>query len=98
MHVESRALQKTYIWHLVARTPDMIVIGSKWVYKTTLKSECSTKCLEERCVAQDYSQIRGIVFYETSKPVSLQIFVLYSILLLSTIGKFINLMLKMLFN
>lgn len=39
------------------------------MYKTNLKSECSTKCLEERCVAQDYSQIRGIVFDETSKPV-----------------------------
>lgn len=33
MRAEIQALKKNSTWHLVARTPNMNIIGSKWIYE-----------------------------------------------------------------
>lgn len=41
VHLEWEALDNNNIWKLVPRTSDMNVVGSKWVYKTKLRSDGS---------------------------------------------------------
>jgi hypothetical protein len=60
MEEESAALQLNQTWTLIPRTPDLHIIGSKWVFKTKLKPDGSLDRLKARVVAKGYYQIDGI--------------------------------------
>jgi hypothetical protein len=65
MTEELTTLHQNQTWILVPRTPDMHVIGSKWVLKTKLKPDGSLDRLKARVVAKGFHQIDGIDFTET---------------------------------
>jgi hypothetical protein len=60
MEEEFAALQLNQTWTLIPRTPDLHIIGSKWVFKTKLKPDGSLDRLKARVVAKGYYQIDGI--------------------------------------
>lgn len=60
---------ETNTWTLVPYTPDMNVLGSKWVFKTKLKADGTLDKLRARLVAQGFDQEEGIDYLETYSPV-----------------------------
>lgn len=62
MKEEFDALHENKTWKLVPRTINMNVVGSRWVFKTKLKLDCSTDIHKARLVAKGYSQLEGIDF------------------------------------
>ncbi|GKV46780.1 hypothetical protein SLEP1_g53748 [Rubroshorea leprosula] len=77
MHEELSTLKENHTWDLVPRTKDMNVIGSKWVFKTKLKSNGSLDRLKARIVAKGFHQIDGVDVFETFslviKPSSIRV-------------------------
>ena len=69
MEDELTSLHQNQTWKLVPRTTDMHIIGSKWVFKTKLKSDGSLERLKARVVAKGYHQIDGLDYTETFSPV-----------------------------
>lgn len=61
MHEELKALEQNNTWVLVPRTPDMNVIGCKWIFKVKLKSDGSIERYKAMLVAQGYSQVSGMI-------------------------------------
>ena len=66
---EISALKQNQTWELVPRQDNMNVVGSRWVFKTKLKSDGSIDRFKARLVAQGFSQSLGIDFLETFSPV-----------------------------
>jgi len=56
-------------WSLVPYTPDMHVLGSKWIFRTKLNADRSLQKLKARLVAQGFNQAEGIDYLETYSPV-----------------------------
>lgn len=69
MEEELAALHQNHTWTLVPRTPDLHVIGSKWMFKSKLKPDGSLDRLKARLVAKGYHQIDGLDYTETFSPV-----------------------------
>ncbi|KAL1187713.1 Retrovirus-related Pol polyprotein from transposon RE1 [Cardamine amara subsp. amara] len=60
---------ETRTWTLVPFTPDMNVLGSKWVFRTKLNADGTLDKLRARLVAQGFDQEEGIDYLETYSPV-----------------------------
>ena len=69
MKEELEALHRNETWTLVQRTHDMNVVGSRWVFKTKLKSNGSIDWFKARLVSKGYNKKEGIDFNETFSPV-----------------------------
>jgi hypothetical protein len=54
MNDELITLHQNETWRLVLHTPNMHVIGSKWVFKTKLKPDGTLDRLKARLVAKEY--------------------------------------------
>jgi len=55
-------------WDLVKRTPNMRVIGSKWVLCQKLDADGNPK-FKARLVAQGFAQVKNVDYFETYSPV-----------------------------
>ena len=69
MNEEMSAMRRNGTWTLVKRTPDMNVLGSKWVYKLKRNSNGSIERFKARLVARGFAQIEGVDYEETYAPV-----------------------------
>lgn len=56
-------------WSLVPCTPDMNMLGSKWVFRIKLNANGTLDKLKARLVAQGFDQEEGIDYLETYSPV-----------------------------
>ena len=54
---------------LVPYSPDMNVVGCKWVYRTKLNVDGSLNKHKARLVAKGFHQVAGVDFAETFSPV-----------------------------
>lgn len=50
----------TNTWSLVPRTPDMHVLGNKWIYRIKLNADGTVKTFRARIVAQGNNQEEGV--------------------------------------
>ena len=53
------------VWEIVPRTPDMNVLGCRFVYKTKRKPDRSIERWKCRLVVQGFKQQEGIDYHET---------------------------------
>jgi len=69
MNEELATLKSSDTWMLVPRQPHMIIVGSRWVFKTKVKSDGSVEPFKAHLVAKGYGQLAGIDFDDTFSPV-----------------------------
>ena len=65
MQEELAKMEKYNVWDVVPRTPNMRVVGAKWVYTRKIDGETGKpSAYKARWVAKGYSQIEGLDFNE----------------------------------
>ena len=69
MKDELESHKKNDTWSVVRHTPNMNVIGSKWVYKIKRDAQGNVSKYKARLVAKGYDQQYGIDYKETFSPV-----------------------------
>jgi Reverse transcriptase (RNA-dependent DNA polymerase)/Integrase core domain/GAG-pre-integrase domain/Zinc knuckle len=70
MEDEIQRLEKNKTWELVEKPKGANVIGSKWVYRIKKKEDGKIDKYRARLVAQGFSQIPGIDYFDTFAPVA----------------------------
>lgn len=63
INAEFEALQKNHTWSLVPYTPNMHIVGSKWIFKIKYKPNGEVDRHKAMLVAQGYSQAPGLDFF-----------------------------------
>ena len=69
MDLEFSTLQNQQTWVLVPYSPDMNVVGCKWVYRTKLNANGSINKHKARLVAKGFHQVAGVDFAKTFSSV-----------------------------
>jgi hypothetical protein len=57
-------------WDVVDIPPYANIVGTKWVFQIKRDASGSIACYKARLVAQGFSQVEGIDFFETYAPVA----------------------------
>jgi len=70
MQAEIEALNVNNTWVFIDLPSDAISIGSKWVYKIKRHAYGTIERFKARLVAQSFSQIEGLDYFETFSPVA----------------------------
>jgi hypothetical protein len=63
-------LRKAGTWTLEHAPPGANVIGSKWVFKAKKDASGKVVCHKARLVAQGFSQVEGVDYFDTYAPVA----------------------------
>ncbi len=69
MDKEYETIMKMGVWEVVPLPAGRKVVGSKWIYKTKLDQDGRISRFKARFVAQGFSQVPGVDYFETSAPV-----------------------------
>ena len=69
MDKEYETIMKMGVWKVVPLPPGRKVVGSKWVYKTKLDQDGKISRFKARFVAQGFSQVPGVDYFEITAPV-----------------------------
>ena len=59
----------TKTWSLVPHTPDMHVLGNRWIHRTKYNADGTVKSLRSQLVVQGCGQEEGVDYLETYNPV-----------------------------
>ena len=70
MHEELHQFERNQVWHLVPRSLNGSVIGTKWIYRNKLNEEGQVVRNKAKLVAKEYNQEFGIDFEESYAPVA----------------------------
>jgi hypothetical protein len=70
MEDEMQRLEKNHTWDLVERPKGANVVGSKWVYRIKKNAAGQIEKYRARLVAQGFSQIPGVDYFDTFAPVA----------------------------
>ena len=65
MEEDIRALHHNHSWTLVTKSPNMNVIGCRWIYKVKKKPHGTIDRYKARLVAKGYKQEEGFDYQET---------------------------------
>jgi hypothetical protein len=65
MHEELENFERNQVWILVEPPRDVIVIGTKWVFKNKQGEDGESVRNKARLVAHDFSQVKSLDFEET---------------------------------
>ncbi|XP_026442046.1 uncharacterized protein LOC113341353 [Papaver somniferum] len=71
MKEEKNPFYNIRTWDLVKPTPDMNILGYKWVYRVKLKADGTVDRFKSRLVAKGYNQLDGIDYTETFSHVGI---------------------------
>lgn len=70
MNTEMELLNKNKTWDIVDRPEDKDIIGCRWIFKTKRKPDGTVERRKARLVAQGYTQVYGVDYFETFAPVA----------------------------
>ena len=70
MDRELETLEKAGTWSTVSRPPGKNVVGSKWVFRLKRKADGSIDKYKARLVAQGFTQVHGVDYFDTYSPVA----------------------------
>ncbi|KAL1191699.1 Retrovirus-related Pol polyprotein from transposon RE1 [Cardamine amara subsp. amara] len=70
MQEELEQFERSDVWDLVPRPQDANVVGTKWIFKNKTDGSGTVTRNKARLVAQGYSQVEGVDFYDTFAPVA----------------------------
>ncbi|XP_019155729.1 PREDICTED: uncharacterized protein LOC109152485 [Ipomoea nil] len=65
MDQDFNALLHNNMWTLVPATPDMNIVGCKWVFRTKQNADGTVERYKARLVAKGYNQVAGEDFFDT---------------------------------
>ena len=63
-------LDKAGTWKLVDAPPRANIVGSKWVFRAKKDAARNIVCYKARLVAQGFSQVLGVDYFDTFAPVA----------------------------
>ncbi len=69
MEREIRSLKENEAWELAKLPQNREVVGSKWVFKVKVDENGQVNQYKARLVTQGFSQIKGLHYDETFRPV-----------------------------
>jgi hypothetical protein len=70
MHEELENFERNQVWTLVEPPRDVIVIGTKWVFKNKQVEDGEIVRNKTRLIAQGFSQVEVLDFRETFAPIA----------------------------